>query len=73
MLNVINVDCEARAAANVTAMRGARQRSPAFEASALEQDYTDAVRDVLQVPAPRQAALREALMELTNGRAMFED
>ncbi|MBA3889580.1 MAG: DUF1949 domain-containing protein [Gemmatimonadaceae bacterium] len=54
-------------------MRGARQRSPAFEASALEQDYTDAVRDVLQVPAPRQAALREALMELTNGRAMFED
>lgn len=52
---------------------GVQQLLPAFEAAALEQQFTDTVRYVLQVPAPRQAALRAALMELTNGRATFTE
>lgn len=55
------------------AVGGVQQLLPGFEATALEQEFTDTVRYVLQVPAPRQAALRAALMELTNGRAAFSE
>jgi uncharacterized YigZ family protein len=55
------------------AVGGVQQLLPAFEASAIEQEFTDVVRYVLQVPATREAALRAALMELTNGRAVFPE
>lgn len=55
------------------AVGGVQQLLPAFEATALEQEYTDTVRYVLQVPANHEAAMRTALMELTNGRATFSE
>ena len=55
------------------AVGGIQQLLTAFEATAVEQEFTDTVRYVLQVPENRQAELRGALMELTNGRADFAD
>lgn len=55
------------------AVGGIQQLLPAFEASVLDQEFTDTVRYVLQAPANREAALRAALMELTNGRAIFPE
>lgn len=50
---------------------GIQQLLPGFEATALEQEFTDTVRYLLRVPEAQEAALRAALMELTNGRASF--
>lgn len=46
---------------------------PAFEATPLQQAYSDTVTYVLQVPAAQVDALRAALMEATSGKVRIGD
>lgn len=55
------------------AVGGLQLLLPEYEATITSQDYAEAVTYVLQVPEPRRLALRTALLNLTNGRAVFGD
>lgn len=55
------------------AVSGIQQLLPAFEASATDQTYAETATFVLQVPEAQLAALRTALLDLTNGRAVFSE